>query len=246
MKLGEQYPREVVGSSVIKRFDFQFHRAAEELLKLLQNSKMKAIFCEFHDDYVVEIDSEGKDQYKFKQVKTEDPIGDAWDFEFVFGLYKKAYKKDSKEILTKFSSSFGARLIQHFIDFPENCESVWLVGNVSFHKNLTKFLEEIKTKSEVKELSSENLSLFKHLKEASSLKDMKFADENFLFKCLKKFEASSIPATCLNSSLTSLKLKLIDFFDANPDARWRRKSIWLNHRNWRCKKTAFSFGFSAN
>jgi Cap4 dsDNA endonuclease len=68
MHLHEVVPREQVGPATGERYDFQYHQAAADCLQVLDDTQVACVYCEWHDDYVIE--TAGVISYRFHQVKT--------------------------------------------------------------------------------------------------------------------------------------------------------------------------------
>ena len=84
-KLYEVEPREQVGPATGNLYEYQYHQAAAGSLKLIEkNDTAACIYCEWHDDYVVEAESDGR--YTFFQVKTRS--SGPWNVGEFFGLGK--------------------------------------------------------------------------------------------------------------------------------------------------------------
>ena len=67
-RLGTIAPREQAGAKTAAAYDFQYAQAALACLELLADGAEACVYCEWHDDYVIER-SEAGPSYSFFQVK---------------------------------------------------------------------------------------------------------------------------------------------------------------------------------
>ena len=56
VRLGEVEPRERSGAGTAQRYEFQYQRTARATLTLLDDaSDHVCVYCDWHDDYVIEV-----------------------------------------------------------------------------------------------------------------------------------------------------------------------------------------------
>ena len=68
-RLGEVEPRERTGARTGRMYEYQYERTARATLDLLADStKHICVYCDWHDDYVIEI-GDPPTRYLFHQVK---------------------------------------------------------------------------------------------------------------------------------------------------------------------------------
>ena len=84
-RIEEVAPREQVGAKTGAAYDFQYAEAALACLELLEGSDTTCVYCEWHDDYVVERESSGP-TYEFFQVKSRSQSRSAWTMTSVLGV----------------------------------------------------------------------------------------------------------------------------------------------------------------
>lgn len=159
-------PREQSGSNTGKRFDYQYDRAAEECLSLLEDDGAVSILCEWHDDYVSEHENGDCDTslYCFFQVKTKDSHLSPWEFKDLFGLpsskrkpARGKEKEQEEKNNQKCKASIVGRMYEHFINFGSRCHSVVLVSNTGVDKNIQKLIGTMQNVGSVEDIESDEL-----------------------------------------------------------------------------------------
>lgn len=92
-------PREQAGTQTGRKYEVQYEEAALSCLKLLEEGEATCVYCEWHDDFVVERRSSA-DTYAFHQVKTRADTKGAWSVAEILGVKKvrplKAEKPKAK------------------------------------------------------------------------------------------------------------------------------------------------------
>jgi hypothetical protein len=74
-RLGDIEPRERAGAKTGRRYDYQYERAARRALTLLDHqNKHVCIYCDWHDDFVIER-GDPPTRYVFHQVKGRKVLG---------------------------------------------------------------------------------------------------------------------------------------------------------------------------
>lgn len=86
-------PREQVGPQTGRKYEFQYEEAALACLDLLKEDSAACVYCEWHDDYVVEHGEAANCTYIFHQVKTRADTKGAWSMFEVLGVTKPAKEK---------------------------------------------------------------------------------------------------------------------------------------------------------
>ena len=85
VRLGEVEPRERAGARTAQRYEFQYQRTARATLTLLDDaSDHVCVYCDWHDDYVIEVDAQPT-RYVFHQVKGRSSSRPPWTFSEFFG-----------------------------------------------------------------------------------------------------------------------------------------------------------------
>lgn len=122
-ELHEEFPREQVGAPTGERFEFQYHQAAADALQVLDDTRVACVYCEWHDDYVIE--AAGVASYRFHQVKTRSIKQGPWTVNEFFGIKRprgRQPKKGPPKPGTADKSSIFSRLFDHVKRFGDRCE----------------------------------------------------------------------------------------------------------------------------
>ena len=140
-KLHQVKPREQVGAQTGAAYEFQYHQAAAGALEVLDEGKVACVYCEWHDDFVVEV--AGIASYRFHQVKTRAPSQGPWTLKAFFGIKRSKGPKPKTghpPPLATGDSVFG-RLYDHVLKFGDRCEHFVFVTDagidLSFEQLLT-------------------------------------------------------------------------------------------------------------
>jgi hypothetical protein len=105
-RLGHVEPRERVGAQTGRKYEYQYERTARAALDLLaEDAKHVCVYCDWHDDYVIET-GQPPACYVFHQVKGRKLSQGPWKFTDFFGVKKKESAKPSGSLLV--SRSGGA------------------------------------------------------------------------------------------------------------------------------------------
>lgn len=118
-------PREQVGAVTGERYEFQYHQAAADCLQVLDDTRVACVYCEWHDDYVIE--AAGVVSYRFHQVKTRSASQGPWTLNEFFGVKRSRGKpkKGAAQVGTATTDSIFGRLYDHVARFNNRCE--WFV-----------------------------------------------------------------------------------------------------------------------
>ncbi|MCB9593517.1 MAG: DUF4297 domain-containing protein [Sandaracinaceae bacterium] len=95
-RLGTVVPREQVGPRTGAQYEFQYGEAALACLELLAQGTDACVYCEWHDDYVVER-SGGQPTYEFFQVKARSNKAGPWPMSEILGVVGKRPRIDVKQ-----------------------------------------------------------------------------------------------------------------------------------------------------
>jgi len=162
-QIHELEPREQAGSETIRRFDYQFIQAADACLDLLDRSEGECVYCEWHDDFVVEHAAPTCCLYAFYQVKTKKAALGAWTLSDVFGVGSR--RKAKGAIAPPRKDSIALHLFEHYESFPDQCVKVALVTNAAFHEVLVAFINALHSAPSASALGSDDASTFEWLLE---------------------------------------------------------------------------------
>lgn len=84
-RITQVLPREQAGIQTGRKYEVQYEEAALSCLKLLEEGDATCVYCEWHDDFVVERQSSTK-AYAFHQVKTRSDAKGAWSIAEILGV----------------------------------------------------------------------------------------------------------------------------------------------------------------
>lgn len=127
-------PRELGGRTALERFDCQIKSGVIACLEILNENEVQKVYCEFHDDVVVQRKLNDNLMYDFIQVKTRKNIGEPWGLNDLFGI--NTQKGGSLTAKTLYESFIG-KLLQHISKFGKECNSVVFQTNVALDNNIS-------------------------------------------------------------------------------------------------------------
>ena len=125
-------PREQAGRDAITAFSSQFKAAGYAALEILDGGGVSFVYCDFHDDYVVKLESTEGNLYRFSQVKHKIKRNHHWRPHDLFGVPLRGKKIDRETV----KGSFCAKMFEHIVNFGNQCESIILETNVHFHDKI--------------------------------------------------------------------------------------------------------------
>ena len=174
-RLGEIEPRERAGAQTARKYEYQYERTARATLNLLASQqKHLCVYCDWHDDFVVELEGTGA-VYEFNQVKGRKSSQGPWSFREFFGVSLPPVKKDGKATqksvkvakATKVApDAIFVRMLQHRKNFKDSCAALAFVTNAGVEPALSNFLSALKAVSNAQELSGEPADIFQRLARA--------------------------------------------------------------------------------
>lgn len=129
----KQRPREQGGRTALERFDCQIKSGVIACLEILNEDEVQKVYCEFHDDVVVQRKLDNKTTYDFIQVKTQEDIREPWGLNKLFGINTQ---KGGTLTATKLTNSFAGKLLQHVNMFGEECSSLIFQTNIVVDKKV--------------------------------------------------------------------------------------------------------------
>lgn len=173
-ELHQVEPREQVGAGTGNAFEFQYHQAAAGALEVLDDTKVACVYCEWHDDYVIE--SAGVAAYRFHQVKTRSASQGPWRLNEFFGIKRSTGKKpqnappSSKKKAksapaapTVSADSIFGRLHDHVLKFGARCEHFVFVTDAGVADNFTELLDAVRPLADFNALSGDPAGTFNAL-----------------------------------------------------------------------------------
>jgi hypothetical protein len=151
-------PREQAGRKMITGVSFQFIAAGYAALEILDGGPVTFVYCDFHDDYVVKLESSGGELYRFSQVKFKFKRNYQWTPLDLFGVPLRGEKIN----LDAVKNSFGVKMFEHIVNFGDQCESLILETNVNFHDKIEELCQSVGDN----DLSHLDLPIYKKIKGA--------------------------------------------------------------------------------
>ncbi|MDK9714453.1 MAG: DUF4297 domain-containing protein [Sulfuritalea sp.] len=147
-ELHEAPPREQKGRDTFARFRAQLMAAAYASLKILDGKGVDRVYSDYHDDFVVRHNANGKHSYHFFQVKTKAQKKYQWSLNDTWGLTKKHKKPRplETEVIGKVRNSFFGNLLLHCINFGPSCKESTLLTNVHFDDDVEELIGSLQGK----------------------------------------------------------------------------------------------------
>ena len=174
-RLGHIEPRERVGAQTGRKYEYQYERTARAALNLLADSpKHVCVYCDWHDDYVVEI-GDPPTRYVFHQVKGRKSSQGPWTFSEFFGILKKKAKNKAKKPAKVKADAIVPLMLLHHKNFGENCAGLAFVTNAGLDPALSGFLEAIGHAESEAALPEDAQIAFEHMAHAYTATDPKLA-----------------------------------------------------------------------
>src|SRR5450830_1869141 len=116
-RLGQIEPRERAGAQTGRKYEYQYERTARAALDLLDDSaKQVCVYCDWHDDFVVE-GGDTPTRYVFHQVKGRKSSQGPWKFSEFFGVAKKTGKTPAKKPPTIHADAIVPLMLLHHKKF---------------------------------------------------------------------------------------------------------------------------------
>jgi hypothetical protein len=143
-ELHEVVPREQVGPATGERYDFQYHQAAADCLQVLDDTQVACVYCEWHDDYVIE--TAGVISYRFHQAKTRLASQGPWTLKEFFGVTwpRGKPKRGVPKVGTATTDSVFGRLFDHVSRFGSRCECFVFVTDAGVASEFGALLEAVR------------------------------------------------------------------------------------------------------
>ncbi len=134
-------PDEQTGRDTFERYKVQAKAAGLASLKILNNSGVDKVYCEWHDDFVVRTNIDNDKKYHFYQVKTDYKKSHIWSLNDIVGFYKRT---DVKEVPQKLLKSYIGKLLKHTVKFKDSCQKVTFLTNSIVHNEVEELTIAIK------------------------------------------------------------------------------------------------------
>jgi len=166
IRLGQIEPRERAGAQTGRRYEYQYERTARAALDLLLDGpKYVCVYCDWHDDYVIET-GDPPTRYVFHQVKGRKSSRGPWTFSEFFGVAKKKTRTPSKVPAPVETGAIVPLMLLHHKNFSDNCAGLVFVTNTGLDSVLSGFLDEIATAESEAALSEDAQIAFQHIARA--------------------------------------------------------------------------------
>jgi hypothetical protein len=158
-RLGDIEPRERAGAKTGRRYDYQYERAARRVLDLLDHQeKHVCVYCDWHDDFVVER-GDPPTQYVFHQVKGRKSGLGPWKFTEFFGLVKRDARPLPASAKFKKDGIVPVMLL-HYRNFPLTCQGLAFVTNTGLEPQLEDFMNALKVANTLADLGPDDRTAF--------------------------------------------------------------------------------------
>ncbi len=175
IRLGQVEPRERAGAQTGRRYEYQYERTARAALDLLiDERKYVCVYCDWHDDYVIET-GDPPTRYIFHQVKGRKSSRGPWTFSEFFGVAKKKAKAPSVKPATVTPNAIVPLMLLHHLNFRGNCAGLAFVTNTGLDPVLSGFLEEIAAAENETALPEDAQIAFQHVARAYIATDPQLA-----------------------------------------------------------------------
>lgn len=166
LRLGQVEPRERAGAQTGRKYEYQYERTARAALNLLvDDAKHVCVYCDWHDDYVVEI-GDAFTRYEFYQVKGRKSSQGPWGFSEFFGVAQRKTKASSSPPPTVSAKSVLPSMVLHHSKFHDNCAGIAFVTNAGLEPALSGFLQTLSNSKMETELPEDARISFDHIARA--------------------------------------------------------------------------------
>jgi hypothetical protein len=165
-RLGQIEPRERAGAQTGRKYEYQYERTARAALDLLTDTaKHVCVYCDWHDDYVIET-GDPPTRYMFHQVKGRTSSQGPWKFNEFFGVLMKKATAPSKKPAKVNEMAIVPRMLLHYANFGHNCAGIAFVTNAGLDPALSDFLETFVRSANVNALPPDARIAFDHVASA--------------------------------------------------------------------------------
>jgi hypothetical protein len=165
-RLGHIEPRERVGSQTSRKYEYQYERTARASLDLLVDDlKNVCVYCDWHDDYVVET-GDPPTRYVFHQVKGRKSSQGPWTTHDFFGVRSKKSAKPSKSPVEVSTGAIIPLMLLHHRNFGKNCAGLAFVTNAGIEPPLSNFLAALHAAQSPTDLEGDVRYTFDHIARA--------------------------------------------------------------------------------
>jgi hypothetical protein len=154
-ELYEVKPRETDGAKTEEAYEFQFHQAAADALEVLDDAQVACVYCDWHDDYVIE--TAGVASYRFHQVKTRKASKGPWRANEFFGIAKAPARLSKtvsgpRQLAGARTDSIFGRLLDHVRRFGTRCGWFVFVTDAGVESDFEKLLAAVRAVEQYEDL----------------------------------------------------------------------------------------------
>jgi hypothetical protein len=184
LKLHEREPREQIGAQTGPLYDYQYAQAALDCILLFDDAL--CVYCEWHDDYVVEHETTAAVVYRFHQVKTRKLTRGPWTLNELFGVNKRC-KPQSQPAPTDKPFKY---MLENALDFDDQCAGIVFVTNNAVDAEIEALLKDVLAAQSPSDLSAESGKWFACILNGHK-KAYPLLDEDALFRVLRRFRVET-------------------------------------------------------
>lgn len=183
-KLHEKEPREQIGARTGVLYEYQYAQAAVDCLLLFDDAL--CVYCEWHDDYVVEHGLAAAAVYRFHQVKTRKLSKGPWSLNELFGIHTGRKPENQ----TAPTDEPFLHMLENALAFEHQCSRIVFVTNNDVDENVGALLEDVLAAQSLNDLPATSRKWFDcilvgHTKLYPSL------DDATLFAVLRRFQVET-------------------------------------------------------
>jgi hypothetical protein len=162
-RLGHLEPRERAGAQTGRKYEYQYERTARAALDLLaEDAKHVCVYCDWHDDYVVET-GQPPTRYVFHQVKARKSSQGPWKFSEFFGVQMKKSATPAKSPPAVSTDAIVPLMLLHHRNFGDSCAGLAFVTNAGLDPGLSNFLQAIGNAPDIASLPGDARIAFQHI-----------------------------------------------------------------------------------
>ena len=130
-------------------YEFQYQRTARATLTLLDDaSDHVCVYCDWHDDYVIEVGAPPT-RYVFHQVKGRSSARRPWTFSEFFGVREKKGAKPTAEPPAVSKSGLFPLMLHHHHNFGDSCAGLAFVTNAGIDPALSGFIRDVAAANDI-------------------------------------------------------------------------------------------------
>ncbi len=183
-KLHEREPREQAGARTGPLYDYQYAQAAVDCILLFEDAL--CVYCEWHDDYVIEHESTAAAVYRFHQVKTRKLSKGPWTLNELFGVHMRR-KPENQPAPTDEPFVY---MLDNALAFEERCDRIVFITNNDVNAEIRALLDDVLAAPGPNDLPAESRKWFDCILNGHK-KVYSLLDEATLFRVLRRFQVET-------------------------------------------------------